>query len=430
MGAPGEIAWYRLDNAAKIFPPTSKKSDTRVFRFSCELCEAVDGGLLQAALERTIDDFPGFCCVLKRGMFWYYLEQSDIHPLVREEDSPPCSTVYLERKTLLFDVTWYGKRINLEVYHVLTDGTGALQFLKTLVLHYLKAAHPEAIDAEIHTDFDGSETQKMADSFDRHYESKKSKMKLKAPAAYQIKGAKEAEWRLNIIEGSVSTAALLKKAREYDAKITVLITAILARAIYAEMNVRDKEKPVVINVPVNLRNYFDSKSTRNFFSVVYIQYDFKGENDTLEDVVNGMKENFDGLLSKEHMKERLNKLIGFERNLLIRPVPLAIKNLYMNIAYSFAAREVTATLSNMGKVDMPEETKPCIKLFDVFCSTNKLQVCICSYGDVMNISFTSVFVSTDIQRNFFRQLTELGIDVEISANNLRGNGGGEQSEKL
>jgi len=420
MNTPAENAWYKLDNAAKIFPPTSGKADTKVFRFSCELFEDIDGKLLQSALDRALDDFPGFRCILKRGLFWFYLEQSDIRPVVREEDTPVCSTLYLDRKSLLFDVTWYGKRINLEVYHALSDGTGALQFLKMLVLYYLKLAHPDTVGKELNIDFDGSDTQKMTDSFNKYYDRNKNKSKMKAPAAYQLKGAKEAEWRLNVIEGSVSVKALLEKAREYGTKVTVLITAVLMRAIYSEMNVRDRKKPVVITVPVNLRNYFDSKSTRNFFSVVDIKYDFGVGDEPFENVIKGVKDRFDESLNEKYLQERLNKLISFERNLLIRPVPLTIKNIYMNIAYSFAAKEVTAAVSNLGKIDMPDEAKPYIRLFDVFCSTEKLQVCICSYEDTMNISITSPFVSTDIQRNFFRQLTEMGIAVIITSNNMKG----------
>ncbi|MDR1892878.1 MAG: hypothetical protein LBQ48_07725 [Oscillospiraceae bacterium] len=442
MNDPAQKAWYKLDNAAKIFPPTSGKSDTRVFRFSCELREGIDESLLQAALDSTMDDFPGFRTVLKPGMFWYYLEQSGLRPLVHREKDPPCSTIYLSRKTLLFDVTWYGKRINLEVYHALTDGTGALQFLKTLVLDYLKLAHPDTMAKAASIDYDASQAQKMTDSFNKYYDRSKKSEEIKGingpanfargsgeslaelnrtpgskkRAAYQLKGAKEAEWRMNIIEGSVSAGALLAKAREYGATVTAFITALLMRAIREEMSAHDAKKPVVITVPVNLRQFFDSKSTRNFFSLIDIVCDFQNNNGTLEEVIACAKECFARNLNVEYLQTRLNKLLGFERNLFVRLVPLTVKNLCMSIAYSFASREVTAAVSNLGRIRMPDETNPYIRLFDIFTSTEKLQICFCSYEDNMNISFTSPFVNTDIQRRFFRQLTKMGLAVEIEAN--------------
>ena len=64
--------WNRLDNAAKIFPPTSNKQDTKVFRFACQLNERVEQEILQQATEKTLETFPIFRSVLKHGLFWYY----------------------------------------------------------------------------------------------------------------------------------------------------------------------------------------------------------------------------------------------------------------------------------------------------------------------------------------------------------------------
>ncbi|MCL2634003.1 MAG: hypothetical protein FWD34_05750 [Oscillospiraceae bacterium] len=420
MSDSDKRTWYKLDNAAKIFPPTSSKSDTKVFRFSCELFEAIDGVMLQTALNRTIEDFPGFLFVLKGGLFWYYLEQSSLLPIVTEEDHPPCSKDYLNSRTLLFDVTYYNNRINLDIYHALTDGTGAMQFLKALVLYYLKIAHPEAMESVHNIDYDASETQKMTDSFKKYYDKSQKIKVVKKATAYKIKGAREAEWRMNIIEGSVSVKDVLAKAREHNTTVTVLVTAMLMRAIYSEMDINDLKKPVVINVPVNLRNYFESKSTRNFFSLVDIKYDFSGHKDSLEDVIKGASECFAEMLNEEYLQNRLNRFLNRERNFIVRAVPLPLKNLYLYNAHHSMSKESTAAVSNLGKVAMPDEAKEYIKLFDVISATNKIQACLCSYEDNMNISFTSPFVSTDIQREFFRQLTNMGVQVTISANNLRG----------
>lgn len=421
MSEPTRKAWHRLDNAAKIFPPTSEKADTKVFRFTCELFEDVEEKLLQSALDLAIEDFPDFRCVLKRGMFWYYLEQSNLKPIVREEDSPPCSTVYIGRKSLLFEVTWYSRRINLEIYHALTDGTGALQFLKTLTLYYLKLAHPEEMKDAGGIDYDASNTQKTADSFHKYYDKSKDKVRLKNPAAYQLRGAKEAEWRLKIIEGTFPADKILNKAREHNATATVFITSLLMLSIYEEMSVQERKKPVVITIPVDLRNYFDSKSTRNFFSIIHAKYDFRNYGNTIEEIINGVKASFNEQLNEKYLQSRLNSLLKWERNIFIRVAPLAFKNLCMRIAGFMAGRASTAAISNLGKINMPEQAKAYIRLFDVFYTTKKLQICMCTYGKNMNISFTSPFLSADIQRNFFRKLTKMGIEVEITANNLNKN---------
>ncbi|HBV67143.1 MAG TPA: hypothetical protein DEF04_02390 [Clostridiales bacterium] len=65
---------------------------------------------------------------------------------------------------------------------------------------------------------------------------------------------------------------------------------------------------------------------------------------------------------------------------------------------------------------MPEDIKPFISSFDIFVSTNKLAACACSYDNKLRVSFTSAFVSTEIQRRFFKTLTDMGIPVTIESN--------------
>src|SRR5699024_7126930 len=48
-----------------------------------------------------------------------------------------------DRKELLFRVVHHHRRISLEVFHALSDGTGALWFLTDLVNAYLDLRHPE-----------------------------------------------------------------------------------------------------------------------------------------------------------------------------------------------------------------------------------------------------------------------------------------------
>ena len=66
-------------------------------------------------------------------------------------------------------------------------------------------------------------------------------------------------------------------------------------------------------------------------------------------------------------------------------------------------------------VKLPPDLHPYIRSFDVCTSTNRLQACTCTFGDTLSISFTSPFVSTDIQKRFFRKLTAQGIPLEVAA---------------
>ena len=75
------VQWTRLDNAAKIFPPNTNEKDTKVFRFVCELKEEVDREILQEAVNKTIILFPVYRSVLRKGVFWYYFESTELMPV-------------------------------------------------------------------------------------------------------------------------------------------------------------------------------------------------------------------------------------------------------------------------------------------------------------------------------------------------------------
>ena len=171
--------WRKLDNAAQAFPAATGKKDTRVFRFYCQLKEDIQADLLQKALEETMEHYPVFSMVLRKGLFWFYLEQRDLPAKVEEEKRPPCSEIYVpDHKTLLFQVSYYKTRINFEVFHALTDGTGAMLFLKELVSNYLILCHPEEIFSKVSEDM-LTETDFEEDSFSQYYTGKKSEKEKK-----------------------------------------------------------------------------------------------------------------------------------------------------------------------------------------------------------------------------------------------------------
>ena len=79
----GSDNWYRIDNVAKVFLATAGKRDTRSFRLSCTLKEEIDPKLLQEAVISAIEDRPQVQVRIRRGLFWHYLEDTDLLPVVK-----------------------------------------------------------------------------------------------------------------------------------------------------------------------------------------------------------------------------------------------------------------------------------------------------------------------------------------------------------
>ena len=68
--------WFRLDNSAKLYPFITTKDTQNLFRFTVELTNDIDAEILQNALDLTLKRFPSFAVRLRRGAFWYYLEEN------------------------------------------------------------------------------------------------------------------------------------------------------------------------------------------------------------------------------------------------------------------------------------------------------------------------------------------------------------------
>ena len=407
--------WRSLDNAAKLFSAASSPKDTRVFRFYCELKEEVKEEILQEALNQTIQKYPVFLSVMRKGLFWHYLEKSELRPVVREEYKEPCSSLYVrDKKTLLFEVTYYKKRINFEVFHALTDGTGATEFLRELVKNYLYLIHEEDLEpVELSNQYLTVKDQED-DSFSRYYDPDFPRKKKKKIRAVQIKKGGKGYEELQINEASMSVKELLGIAREKKVSMSVLLTAAFICAIHEEMSRMQEKKPVILMVPVNLRKIFPSDSMLNFFGYIEPGYQFGGGKDSFEDVLEAVKLYFQENLSKEHMAGRMNELIAIEKHKILTWAPLELKNRCIRAGAKMAEQEVTAVLSNMSVVKMPEDYAQYIEKFGVYTSTNRTELCICSFQDTLSLGFTSRYDSTNIQRNFYRILKELGASVKVA----------------
>ena len=421
--------WRKLDNAALAFPLVTGENDTRVFRFYCQLKEEVDSDILQQALDRTMEKYPLFQAVLRKGLFWFYLEHSHIRALAKPETEPPCSRLYIpDKKSLLFQVSYYKERINFEVFHALTDGTGAMHFLQELVQNYLILAHPKENFSEIGSEKKTGRGNIAEDSFSQYYSSDIPKNREKKKAAVKLKGEKLVHSDMHISEVVLSVKEVHQKARSYGVSITVLLTAVMLCSIREEIPKNQQKRPVTLMIPVNLRNYFPSQSMTNFFGWIEVGYTFS-DTTTFEEVLADVKRQFEQELEKDKIAMHMNDYVRIEKNIFVRAVPLEIKKYFLMIGANLGSRSITAVYSNIGIIRLPEEYREYIRHFGIFASTNSLQMCSCSYGDEMVLGFTSKIPDDSIQRNFRRMLSEEEIPHRELKNDFPGCGEQQRLER-
>src|SRR5690606_10478918 len=108
-------------------------------------------------------------------------------------------------------------------------------------------------------------------------------------------------------------------------------------------------------VPINLRQYYESYTARNFFSTMNVSYDFGKSSTELEDIIKYVNDSFKTGLTKEKLDLHLYRFMSLERNPVARIIPLPIKDLALKIADNLNDRRVTTSISNIGLIKMPPE---------------------------------------------------------------------------
>lgn len=416
------IGWERLDNTAHIFPVIAGENMSNVYRIFVVLNEDIKKEILQQALDIVLPKFDGFNMRLRQGVFWYYFEENGKPaPLVREENTYPCRYIVQNRnRSYLFRVSYYKKRINLEVFHVLTDGMGGINFLKELTYQYLRIAHPD-LQKQVGDQLSVDTSLNREDSFLKNYKRSHAKG-YKTKKAYLVKGEKLRPGEFGVIHGIMSVTALKEVSHRYDASINEYLVSAYIYSIYTEcMHKVPGKYPIRAAVPVNLRPFFHSVTTKNFFVMVSAEFFPEKEDYTFSEVLNITKESLRKQINKEHLENLFSYNVSNEKNLAARAVPLLIKNLAIRYVYTKSALANTTTVTNIGNIHVADAYKPYIQMFGAFLAMSKgqsLKGTICSYEDKLIFSFSSVLSDPSVQRGFFRKLSEDGLKVRIESNGV------------
>lgn len=417
-----EIKWDKLDNTAHLFPVIAGIGFSNVYRLCMVLKEEIQKDLLQQALDETLPLFPVFNTRLRQGMFWYYFEENGKRaPKVVEEAAYPCQ--YIEAATnrsYLFRVTYYKCRINLEVFHVLADGMGGMNFLRELTYKYLRLAHKE-LKEQLPDCLSKDTSLDASDSFVENY-TKSAQKTYKSEIAYQLTGATYERGKMGIVHGFLPLDQVKARGKVYGATINEYLVAALCFSIYKEkLHCQPSKEPITVSVPVNLRPYFNSKTTKNFFVMVTAVFRPERTDHTFEDVVSAVRDTLREQMTKEHLESVFSYNVSNEKKLMLRAVPWILKKPAMRYVYNSATKANTTTVTNVGGIQIEEAYQPYIENYFAFISRSKgqdLKCAISSYGNNLNLVVTSVLKDVTVQRGLFQFLASEGIDVEIETNGV------------
>ncbi len=415
--------WYRLDNAAKIFPALNPKDETNYFRLEAEFVSDVKIEFLSEAVKTALERFPMFCVRLRHGLFWFYFEHNYEKPLIREENYYLFDTVYTdEHHNFLFTVEYFHNRLSLEVFHSLSDGTGAMEFFKSIIYYYLNFSTDKIKnDGSILTDEIEKSFSEEQDSFNYNYKNKVKKYP-KEPKAFHLSGTSYQDNFVGVIHMEMNINKVKEVAKKHDATITEYLGAVLLFSLYKNYQ-SSKKLPIKLFVPVNGRRFFDSKTLRNFVLFIRTGLDMKNNiKYELKDIIEIIKSDFDRELKKENLERRLVSTVKIEKMFYVRLIPLFIKSLIMKLSYESLGSDLNSmSFSNLGAVKVPDEFNKYLKKMRFMIGASnktKINTSAVTYNNILTLSFTTKILERNIQRDVARILKNDGIDVTLITNDL------------
>lgn len=412
------ILWFPLDDAAKIYPLSMDHDRMSLFRLSVYLRQQVVPELLQMALNFTIRRFPSFATTLKKGFFWHYLDTTKRRFCTEQENGIPCQPLKVSQSgSQSFRVLYYGNRISVEFFHVLTDGTGGMTFLKVLTAEYLRLMgvdiHPDETLWDINAQ---PANEEFENSFAKvpHSESASG---FVDKIALQMSGKLSEGKPCRIIHFKMNAQELKSVAARYNVTVTVYMLALMFLAGKAATD--ELQGETSIQVPVNMRKFYPSATVRNFAMYCGIRLPIEDITD-IQSIIPEIDRQLRDKASKESMSEMLTateKMVG-----LLRYVPLVIKQPVAKSVYGFLGDKIfTSTFSNLGVVKLPPSAMEHIESMDFVlgtATTNRAGCSMVTIGDVATFTVAKMTIDPTFEEKMYALLTNSGIAVTVEGSTL------------
>lgn len=446
--------WRRLDNSAKIFPISSGKKHSTVFRISAVLKEKIKKNILEEAVKLSLYQYQYFKVKMSNGFFWNYLEYNTKDPIVEEENDYPCKYIDPRKnQQYLFKVTYFDCKINIDIFHSLTDGNSGIVFFKEIIYNYLELSHPNDFQEELR------KVKKVdistEDSYLKNYD-KKVKSRDGSKKAYILSGKTIKLGAVSAVHGIIDLKKLKEECKKEEVTITQYLTAVLIYSIYTQNYLKYRgRKPIKICIPINLKKYFPSNTMSNFFSYMILEANMKNEsfcvfhstnsesiskkfehtkninmtnkNDSIYEenifrkILDFVKDQFEQKLQEEAITKTMSKNVKLGINPLIKIIPLFLKRIIVRLSYLEIRKYSTTTFSNIGRIGIIGKYKDYIEDFLIMIAPDtveRIKCSACSFEDKLVFTFTSILDDAKIEKGFCQFLQAKGIPVKIESNGV------------
>lgn len=411
--------WYKLDNAALMYPLVARGESISIFRVSALLRDPVDPVELQYAVNDIAARFPTICGSVKNGFFWPFIDRPTIPITVKPQTKVPGRPMKVDSRRSQIRVNYIGNQISVEFFHSATDGTGGIIFLNSLLRRYFQRLGYE-IDCTNCFDYrDIPSLEEIRDNFAAVTVKKNPPPCPKPVKSKKLNGTLQRGGKYVTVRGVMSASQLKSVAKQHNATVTEYLGAVQLMALnrLAAVTNSPENPPIRVLIPVNLRRIYDMETIRNFSS--YIFYQYNGQND-IDEVIDDIRKQTEEQMTDDYFRGMVSFNYNNGNSPLLKIVPLAVKRFVLGCIVSGRGDGMVncSTLSNLGVVKAPKQFDDLVLRYDFMLGkpakkTNNFAVA--TYNDTCVISMTSPFVERDCEMYFFRKLAEAGIDIAVES---------------
>jgi NRPS condensation-like uncharacterized protein len=419
-----EKGWLKLDNAAKLYPAIISKDLTSVFRITACLKKRVKYSAIREAVTITSLRFPYFSVSLGSGMFWHFLEFNNRAPRIQVEEEIPCTAFAVKRKNEpLYRVLIKKNRISVEFIHILTDGAGAMEYIKSLLYTYLTLTGKHiSSPGEIIMPGTPVSNEEMEDSYMKYF--KKLPPPSRIEKAWHLPFKLNKRPRLRVMHAELNLDQVLIQSHKFNVSITEYFISIYLLSLQEIfLSGTDKDGKVLrIEAPVNLRNKLPSRTMRNFTLFVLPEIDLRLGTYTFEEILRSVHHQMQLISDVKQIGRFLSQNVGYEKLLFVRALPLFIKEISIAAVYrGLASKRFSGMITNLGLIRLPQEMEQMIDYFELIAPPPnpkvKVGCAIVSFNKRLRICFSNLTDSNELERRILKHLTGTGINVKILSGN-------------
>ena len=404
-----------------IYPIIGTLSTQSNFLLRFRLREAINPARLQMALERTYERYPYFCVTIERGWFRHYLVDNPRVPRVWQSDGVLLGrTDFAQNGYYPIWVSYWASSVFITFFHGLSDGHGAMQFACYLLTTYLALSSPkgEMPDPDLLFPRKEGETE---NAYDTYYCKQPFFRGLKDTAggnAAQVKGRFFGKDGLACTQGKVNLQEALAVSHRLGCTLTELIAAVaLMAAVNTRVRCTPSRQPKVF-IPINLRKMFPSETMFNFVGI--LKCTVPQDTPTLAGYIDIIRREIRAQNNPDAFLPRLAFTSLFSKNPLLRMLPLSVKMMVSKLGRALTkATKQTLIVSNVGAVPLPAAALGQVEDFAFTVNVNRRtpqNLGVLSYGDTLSVVWSRHIVQNDVDREFYRLMRELGLDMVVNSN--------------